>query len=779
MNARAPRFCLAFALLLASTAGAGRAAAETTFPGKPFGLEVAWKKALGSGYSEVAAAGGLLVTMFSDAEHDLVAALDAATGAERWRYQIGPVYKGHDGSDDGPAGSPVVHDGAVYGLDPHGRLFAVRLTDGKEIWARSLDTEKEATLPRYGFATTPLVAGDSLIVLTGRESGGAISAYDRRDGKPLWSRGDDSVAYQSPVLTTVAGAQQVVAATNHLLLGLDPKDGSIVWQHRHTPENGEGIARPVAMGDDRFVVVLGDGTAAFQVARSGEGFGVSELWRVREFQNTYAMPVYREGHLYGLTGRFLTCVEAATGKVVWKSRPPGGHALTLVGDHLAVLATGGEVVLVEATPTGYVEKARGKALEREALTAPTYAGGRFFVRDLKEISSLRVTAAAAPAPAKASGIDRSKIGGELGALLAQIEAAPAEAKPKLVADFFAARPGGPIVEDNGRVHFTYRGEAKDVGVSGSVLDGFDQEVPLERVPGTDLHLRTLELDPAGCYDYRLRIDFGELGLDPANPLKVGAPPFSGSELRMSRWPVPAHLAEPPAGQPRGKVEQIELPNAATKRRMWVYLPAGYDSGTSRYPLLLLNNTDAQLTGGNMANSLDNLTGSTIQPVIVAFLERMGPDGQAAGVAAYAKMVAEEVVPFLDGKYRTDARPEARVIGGINRGAFVAAYTAYHHPQVFGGLALQSFFLLESDQDGLPAKVAATSGGPRRVYLESNAQELLFPTVPIDVKKDTARFEEALRAKGVELIRRETPGKFGWCTWRASTGKLLEAFFKKG
>ncbi len=779
MTARAHRSRLALALLVAALAGADRTAAETVFPAKPFGLEVAWKKALGSGYSEVAAAGNLMVTMFSDAEHDLVAALDAATGEERWRYRIGPVYKGHDGSDDGPAGSPVVAGDAVYGLDPHGRLFAVRLADGKEIWARTLEAEKEAKVPVYGFATTPLPAGDSLIVLTGRQSGGAISAYDRRDGKLLWSRGDDTVDYQSPVLATVAGRPQVVVVTNHLLLGLDPKDGKILWQHRHTPADGIGFARPVAMGDDRFVVVLGESTAAFQVVKKDGGLGVNELWRSNEFMNAYAMPIYRQGHLYGLTGRFLTCVDAATGKVVWKSRPPGGHAMTLVEDHLAVLATGGEVVLVEATPTGYVEKARGKALDREALTAPTFASGRFFVRNLTEIAALRITEQAPPAAAKASGPDLGKVGGELGALLARIEAAEAAAKPKLVEEFFAKKPRLPILEDDGRAHFLYRGEVKDVAVSGSVTEAPNQELALDRIAGTDLHIRTLKLDPESCYDYRLRVDFGEPQPDPANPLRVGAGPNLSSELAMPRWQVPAHIDEPSAGRPRGRVETIELGTGESLRRVWVYLPAGYESGAARYPLLVLANGDFQLASGSMANSLDNLIGTTVEPLIVAFLERRGPDTQPAGAPLFAKLVAEELIPMLDGKYRTDARPEARVIGGINRGAYAAAYAAYAQPQVFGGLALQSFVLMAPENDELLATVAAAQGGPRRVRIETSRYELSPPQVPFDVKKDTARLEEALNAKGVEVIRSENPGKFGWCSWRSSTDKLLEAFFKKG
>ena len=73
-----------------------------TFSSRGFGLELIWKKPLGSGYSRIAVADGRGVTMFSDGEFDRLVALDVDTGEEIWRYQIATTYRGHDGSQDGP-----------------------------------------------------------------------------------------------------------------------------------------------------------------------------------------------------------------------------------------------------------------------------------------------------------------------------------------------------------------------------------------------------------------------------------------------------------------------------------------------------------------------------------------------------------------------------------------------------------------------------------------------------------------------------------------------------
>ena len=64
--------------------------------------DVAWKTAIGPGYSGVTIVNGKAITMFSDGSHDFAAAFDATSGKEIWRYKIAETYKGHDGSHDGP-----------------------------------------------------------------------------------------------------------------------------------------------------------------------------------------------------------------------------------------------------------------------------------------------------------------------------------------------------------------------------------------------------------------------------------------------------------------------------------------------------------------------------------------------------------------------------------------------------------------------------------------------------------------------------------------------------
>lgn len=202
-----------------------------------FRLDLVWKRPLGSGYSGVSVVDGRAVTMFSDGEFDNLVALDTDTGEEIWRYRIASTYRGHGGSADGAHSTPIVDEGVVYGLGAKGELFAVNLGVGKQVWSKKIDEELGARTPYWGYATTPLVEDEVLIVQTGCSEGRSISGFSKGTGVLLWSVGDDEVGYQSPAVVTLAGQRQVVTVSNKLMMGILPESGEVLWRHQYDTQN--------------------------------------------------------------------------------------------------------------------------------------------------------------------------------------------------------------------------------------------------------------------------------------------------------------------------------------------------------------------------------------------------------------------------------------------------------------------------------------------------------------------------------------------------------------
>ncbi|MCP3912701.1 MAG: hypothetical protein GY713_17305, partial [Actinomycetia bacterium] len=341
--------------------------------------------------------------------------------------------------------------------------------------------------------------------------------------------------------------------------------------------------------------------AAHQLTWNGEVAEMQELWRNPPYPQTSSIPIYHEGHLYSSHGRILTCLDARSGERIWRSRPPGGRALILTGGHLLTVARNGDLVAVAATPEGYRETARLPVFDEESYTPVSVARGYVYLRNLKQMARVKITDQATLAVAETPAPR-----GVIAELVARLQKAPEPAARTAILDDFMQQPRFPIVEEvatqgNSLVHFVYRGDIDDI----ALVLGMDRDVAMTRVEGTDFYYHTAELDSAGHWEYHFS-HYDEPLVDPLNPLLIGTEPRVRNELRMPEWSVPDFLHEPTGA--RGRLESFSFTSESRgdDRTIEVYLPAGYDAGESRYPLLLVTEGDRALEVAKMDVSLDNL-----------------------------------------------------------------------------------------------------------------------------------------------------------------------------
>lgn len=752
----------------------GRVAAGGVFDVEDLALEVAWKVPLGPAYSGIAIADGKAVTLYSDGQSDLAIAVDTATGKKLWNHKIDAVYRGHDGSSDGPLSTPLIHDGMVYVLGARGQLFALRLADGQQVWAKEVPEAFGAKEPDFGFTTTPIIEGDVLVVQVGGSEGRSILGLDRKTGRVLWSRGDDTVDYQSPTAMTLLGERQIVAVSARHITGLGAEGGEILWQFELGEQDRAGSATPVPVGEDRFLIFVSGAATVYELVQRDGGIEVVEAYRSRELGGTYALPVYHEGYLYGFRGQFLTCIKATTGERVWKSRPPGGRGLILVDGHLVIFGAKGEVVVAAATPEGYVEKARRQALDGNAYTWPSFAEGKVFVRNLEEMAAVEVM--------ESEGFRGTEVAGgtadhHFGKFVRKLEAA-AE-KKALIDQFLAEQKSLPVV-DGEYVHFVFRGEAEDVALEGNIIPGGGTE-GLEQVAGTDFYYKTFKVEPGTRWEYRFVKNLEDSITDPHNSRTVPAYGDGGtfSELVLPGYELPEHLAEPADGD-RGTVETLTFKSEmlGNEREVRVYLPPGYAEGGEAYPLLLVHGLEWS-DRGLMVTALDNLLGERVEPLVVAFVapsRAWWEEGGGTGTDAYVDMLVQEMVPFLEGKYRLDQASASRALMGDQGFALTAAYGALKHPKVFGKAALLSVHLGAGYMDQLMELLAQDKRPAVDLFLTWNRYDVRRHANGIDYRGDSRRLAEALKAHGFEFTGGEVVDAHGWGAARAVTDDVLEALF---
>lgn len=748
--------------------------------------EVMWRVEIGSGYSGVAVADRRALTMIED-DGQFMLALDADTGAELWRRRIAEAYPGHDGSWDGPIATPVIRDGVVVGLEPWGRLFALDVVDGEPMWSVHLADDLGAPPPIYGFGGSPTVVGDTLIVSAGGPAGTVIG-FDLRTGEQRWKVGTEPAAAQSPVVTTLAGRDLVVAAGASSIFGIDPATGRVVLEYTHGGRGNRGADElvPIAAGDDRlFLHHSFDSSQVITVVpgplESGdEGLIGERLWEERNIRSTYVPAVYHDGYIYGYNLRILVCVDVSTGEVMWRSRAPGDGFPTIVDGHLMVLTKDGTLHLARAAPDGYDELVSAPIFDALTWTPPSVAYGDVFARSRTEIVRIDLNGngmrAINTSDLKvARSLDPGD--GEFGDFIRALESA--DDRAARIDAFFAQPREYPIREGDSRVHFVYRGEATDMAIAGDML-GTRQDVAMIRVADTDLYYYTAELIPESRVQYAFLRD-GTMITDPLNPLieptliynaerehVFGDRPLPMSELRMPRWRMPAHLREP-AAETRGSVESIPFSNGRGEFDVHVYLPHGYADSSELYPVVYYHGpAPAELSA--IPTTFDNLIADGVIPPAIA----VWSDQQLGSGERYTRYWAEEIVPRIDERYRVIEGAEGRVGMGAGRGAIAGLEVAIEYPEMTSGLAMLSLRALDLQWDPLLPRIGTPETRPLRLYLEWGVYGVSNPQEAWDNRVKLAARAQQLRDLGYDVEGGQVPDGVGWASWRNRADVALRA-----
>jgi len=360
---------------------------ETDWTSKP-PVEM-WRKPIGPGWSSFAVQGNQIFTQEQRGDDEIVSSYDITTGALVWMHKDrARFYESNAGP--GPRGTPAVGLGRVYSVGATGILNALDARNGAVVWSRNAVTDTGATIPGWGIAGSPILAGDTVIVA----ASGRLAAYDAATGKPRWSgptnRGG---SYSSPHLMTINGLEQLLMQSGAGLTSVSPVDGKVIWQHDW---EGVPMLQPVRIGDADLLVAAGDmmggiGTRRISVA-SSSGWSAEEKWTSRGLKPYFSDIVAHSGYAYGFDGNILSCIDLKDGARKWKGGRYGSGQLVLLADQdlLLVLAEEGDIALVKATPDGFTEVARHPAIEGKTWNHLVVVRDVLLVRNGEEMVAFRI-----------------------------------------------------------------------------------------------------------------------------------------------------------------------------------------------------------------------------------------------------------------------------------------------------------------------------------------------------------------------------------------------------
>ncbi len=349
------------------------------------GPKLVWTaKGIGSGYSSVAVARGLIYTTGNIGEDTVISAL-ALDGSPVWKAKNGPAYKR---SYPGTRSTPTVDGDRLYHENADGDVVCLNAKTGKEIWSVNILAKFGGRNITWGLAESPLVDGEKLIVVPGGEKIGIV-ALDVLTGEALWTcEGTrDKPGYASAIVFEHGGIRQLATLLSNSVVGVDVETGKLLWQIDHEAYAEETITMPIFFRGHVIVSTLTAGTRSLALSVQEGKVSGREAWRNERLDNQHGGILELEGYLYGCSSRGTPgpwmCLDAKTGEMLWGHRGIGRSSMTYADGHLYALSEDGAVALVRPSPRGFelVSEFRiPKGGEGPTWAHPVVCGGRLYLR---------------------------------------------------------------------------------------------------------------------------------------------------------------------------------------------------------------------------------------------------------------------------------------------------------------------------------------------------------------------------------------------------------------
>jgi outer membrane protein assembly factor BamB len=351
-----------------------------------------WRRPIGPGWSSFAVDGDLLYTQEQRGDEEIVSCYRVSTGEPVWMHRD-PVRFWESNGGAGPRATPTLSNGRVYTHGATGVVNALDAATGKVVWSQNAATDASREVPDWGFASSPLVVNDVVIVA----ASGQLVGYDAATGKRRWLGPTGGGGYSSPHIATIDGVTQVLHLRGSRTTSVSPVDGTILWEHVWEP--GTSMVQPAFTASGDVLVASGASTGIgikrLAVTHASDKWSVEERWTTRGLKPYFNDFVVHKGHAYGFDGSILSCVDLENGERKWKGGRYGNGQLVLLADQdlLLVVSEEGELALVSATNDQYKEVARSRVLNAKTWNHPAVVNNVLLVRNGEEMAAFRLPAA--------------------------------------------------------------------------------------------------------------------------------------------------------------------------------------------------------------------------------------------------------------------------------------------------------------------------------------------------------------------------------------------------
>lgn len=317
----------------------------------------------------------------------------AQDGSVEWTRKFpGASHSKHDRNTFASV-TPAVDGERIYVLlsQPESSRLVALDHQGKDGWSHDLGPH----VSRHAGGASPVLFEDLVVVANELDEKSFVAAVDRTTGARRWTteRKSTMASYSTPCLFQAAAgpAEMVFASNAHGLYGLDPRTGAVSWEA--SVFDKRTVSSPV-IASGLLVATCGSGgggnyIVAVKPGGKGDVTATHLAYKLQKSIPYVPTPVARGDLLFLWNDKgIVSCVEAASGNMVWQERVGGDYSGSpiLIGDRLLAMSEEGEVPVVSASR-------EFKVLARNPLgegsrSTPAVAGGRLYLRTHTHLISI-------------------------------------------------------------------------------------------------------------------------------------------------------------------------------------------------------------------------------------------------------------------------------------------------------------------------------------------------------------------------------------------------------
>ena len=357
-----------------------------------------WKQKIGGGFGGVTVSGGKVCLMDRQTkpeEAERILCLDTKTGSVKWEHRCAVAYGSLD-YGNGPRASVTLHEDKAYALGAKGMAVCLDASTGAVIWQVDMVKGHGAVVPTWGFAASPFLWRDTVLLHVGAMPNGSIIALDAATGTERWRGGGDPAGYCTPVMFDMPSGQQLIQWGPQHVEGLSPDNGRSLWRFPYKITYGVSIAQPIF--HEGILLVSGYWHGARALKPGPAPVDVTLAWSEEKVLcGLMSQPLYKDGFVYLLTKNDgVVCFKLSDGTIRWKD----GHQLTpkdrnpqmslVWADEKRGIVCGlnavGELIFARFAPERMEELCRHQIIGK-TWAHPAFTGNCVFARSDTEIAA--------------------------------------------------------------------------------------------------------------------------------------------------------------------------------------------------------------------------------------------------------------------------------------------------------------------------------------------------------------------------------------------------------